>query len=128
MPLDDVQALCVGVHEPVASKVYVGLRTSGSEGVTVSVLEGGDPRPLPPRFDLRSHSPTGFGWGHSGRGPAQLALAILADITGNDEYAVRHHHWLKLEVIAALPWEGWKLTKSQIEEWIQQHHPLDAQG
>lgn len=34
---------------------------------------------LPLRLDLYDHSPTGFEWGYSGSGPAQLALAILAD-------------------------------------------------
>src|SRR5262245_1194599 len=36
-------------------------------------------RDLPARLDLRSHSPTGFEWGYGGSGPAQLALALLAD-------------------------------------------------
>lgn len=35
--------------------------------------------PLNPRLDLRNHSPTGFAWGYNGSGPAQLALALLAD-------------------------------------------------
>jgi hypothetical protein len=33
---------------------------------------------LEPRLDLRDHSPTGFEWGFSGSGPAQLALALAA--------------------------------------------------
>ncbi len=36
-------------------------------------------RPLGPRLDLANHSPDGFSWGYGGSGPAQLALAILAD-------------------------------------------------
>lgn len=34
---------------------------------------------LNPRHDLWRHSPTGFEWGFGGSGPAQLALALLAD-------------------------------------------------
>lgn len=34
---------------------------------------------LPLRLELMGHSPTGFEWGYRGSGPAQLALAIVAD-------------------------------------------------
>jgi hypothetical protein len=41
------------------------------------VLVDGKELPLAPSLRLRSHSPTGFCWGYSGSGPAQLALALL---------------------------------------------------
>ena len=50
----------------------------------VFIEEDGVRRPLNPRYDLRNHSPTGFAWGYLGSGPAQLALAILADAIAND--------------------------------------------
>ena len=43
--------------------------------------------PLPLRLDIVNHSPTGFAWGYSGSGPAQLAAAILGDGTGCDHAA-----------------------------------------
>ncbi len=51
---------------------YKGIRDGGNAQVTV------DGAPLPPRNDLANHSPDGFGWGYSGSGPSQLALAVLA--------------------------------------------------
>lgn len=33
---------------------------------------------LPPRNDLKNHSPDGFEWAYAGSGLAQLALALLA--------------------------------------------------
>lgn len=57
--------------------------------------------PLAMRLDLARHSPTGFGWGYLGSGPAQLALAILADACG-DEIAIKHHQRFKDGVIARL--------------------------
>ncbi|GAF79707.1 unnamed protein product, partial [marine sediment metagenome] len=39
-----------------------------------------DSTELPPRLDLRNHSPMGFECGYLGSGPAQLALALLADV------------------------------------------------
>jgi hypothetical protein len=56
-----------GGRDPVAGCV-VTYRRGGAEATT----------PLPTRFDLYDHSPTGFDRGHNGAGPAQLALALLA--------------------------------------------------
>ena len=64
-------------------KRYEGRR----EGYAVIVTVNG--RRLNPRLDLWNHSPTGFEWGYCGSGPAQLALAILADHCGNDKQGVQ---------------------------------------
>ncbi len=111
-------------------KVYVGGRPGGpaSNDARVLVLEDGAPRPLALRSDLRTYSPQGFEWAYGSNGPAQLALAILADVTGDDAYALRHHHWFKLEVISTLPPTGWKLTERQIMAWTEEHHPLSRRG
>ena len=55
-------------------RVYEGLVDEGSDPL---VLVNGEK--LPSRLDLANHSPDGLNWGYSGSGPAQLALAILAD-------------------------------------------------
>ncbi len=55
---------------------YVGRRYGGGV-VVVRIATDGSQIPLPPRFDVRNHSPSGFEWGYGGSGPAQLALAIL---------------------------------------------------
>lgn len=43
--------------------------------------------PLPPRLDLRRHSPTGLSWGYQGSGCAQLALALISDALGGPDSA-----------------------------------------
>ena len=64
------------------------------------IIEPGQRRhPLRPRLDLRNHSPTGFAWGYNGSGPAQLALAILADCYV-DKTALRYYQQFKELVIA----------------------------
>ena len=71
-------------------------------------------RQLDLRLDLYSHSPTGFEWGYGGSGPAQLALAMLADFYGYatgyggrpDSLAVSHYQQFKERVIANLPNES----------------------
>lgn len=64
----------------------------------VFVLEGGARRILDPRLNLRNHSPTGLSWGFAGSGCAQLALAILCDVYG-DEKALRYYQQFNVEMI-----------------------------
>ena len=73
-------------------------------------------RSLPRRLDLRKHSMTGFEWGYSGSGPAQLALAILAFEFG-DSFAGKHYQDFKREVIAGLG-EQWNLGSVYLTEWM----------
>ena len=93
-------------------KIYAGTR----EGYAADVTVNG--RPLNPRLDLWNHSPTGFEWGYGGSGPAQLALALLADHLGDDEEAVELHQEFKRAVIAELPRRGWTLTSEQIRRAV----------
>lgn len=73
---------------------YAGHRAYlGEERYRVLVYEGETSHPLDPAPSqaLRNHSPEGFSWGYDGSGPAQLALAILLDYTGDEELALWHY-------------------------------------
>ena len=94
-------------------KRYEGRR----QGYVVSATVDG--RRLNPRLDLWNHSPTGFEWGYGGSGPAQLALAILADHCHNDEQALNFYQRFKWAVIAELPYRGWTLTSDQIDQVLR---------
>src|SRR5690242_6457643 len=74
---------------------------------------------LDPRFDLHTHSPTGFEWGYNGSGPAQLALALLADWLADDGQALALYQAFKSKTVAAFPREGWRLTGSEIDEAVR---------
>lgn len=77
-------------------------------------------RILDPRFDLRYHSPNGFSWGYHGSGPAQLALALLADATGDDELAQRYYQDFKAEVVAKIPTDSnFEMTDTEIIESLE---------
>jgi hypothetical protein len=93
-------------------KRYEGRRTG--QGVEVTV----DGQPLNPRLDLWNHSPTGFEWGYAGSGPAQLALALLADCLSDDQEAVEWHQDFKSAAVAGLPHAGWTLTEQEIQETL----------
>lgn len=75
----------------------------------VYVVEDNTVGPLPPRLDLANKSPTGLNWGYAGSGPAQLALAIVADATGDDDRALRLYQAFKARFVqnldAASPWQ-----------------------
>ncbi len=101
-------------------KIYIGTR--GPDGCSVSVQDGAEIRMLDSRLDLRNHSPTGFEWGYTGSGPAQLALAILADCLGNDRDALRLYQTFKFSVIAALPRHEdapWRMTAADVRKWCR---------
>jgi hypothetical protein len=67
------------------------------------------------RLDLANHSPTGFAWGYGGSGPAQLALAILADCLGDGERALKLYQEFKWAVIGKLPQrQAWTLTETAV--------------
>lgn len=94
----------------MTEKSYHGLRKKDN---TATVTVNG--KPLPMRLDLDNHSPTGFEWGYAGSGPAQLALAILADALGDDERALRLHQKFKFVAITPLPQDrGWTITEGNV--------------
>lgn len=80
----------------------------------VMVETGKRQRALRPRLDIRSHSPTGFEWGYGGSGPAQLALALVADALGRRWTIPAIYQRVKELLIAGLPHDGWALTESEI--------------
>lgn len=105
-------------------KTYSGTRTA--TGCAVTVTDDGGCRGLDPRFDLRSHSPDGFEWGYGGSGPAQLALALAADVLGDDESALCVYQRLKFRVVGRLPAEGWVLTAEELTDAIRALQATDG--
>jgi hypothetical protein len=104
------------------SKIYRGYRHPQGwvDQSTVCSIEEGDFKPLDPRYDLRNHSPAGFEWGYGGSGPAQLALAILADATGDAAYANANYQYFKKDVIEKL--DGKKdlwISASTVLTWVK---------
>jgi hypothetical protein len=93
-------------------KLYEGIRTDAGCQVTA------DGRLLDMRYDLRNHSPDGAEWGYGGSGPAQLALALLTDATGDDELAQRHYQRFKREVVAGFERDRFLITQAEIRCWI----------
>lgn len=100
-------------------KRYVGTRTAGQEwAVTVEDSTVGKAVAL---AHIDRHSPGGFSWGYAGSGPADLALAILADHLGW-EPPEEIYQQFKDEVIAALPqYAEWRFDSMQVALWLARH-------
>src|SRR5262249_40210064 len=90
---------------------YVGFRTTSGAHVLVQTAEGSTN--LQPRLDLIRYSPVGFDWGRSGSGQAQLALALLAHVSGDDAFALEHYQVFQHEIIARFPKNRFEITGSQ---------------
>jgi hypothetical protein len=91
-----------GSPAPVTSVLYRGVLYDGFPRVLRIEVPSGVEELLPLRLDLRNHSPSGFAWGYRGSGPAQLALALLADALGDDGRAERLHQHFKDAFVARL--------------------------
>lgn len=89
-------------------KTYIGGRSLAGAQVTV------DGKPLDPRFDLKRLSPSGFEWTYEGNGPAQLALALLADHLGDNAKALALYEPFMRAVVADLD-NSWELTSAEID-------------
>lgn len=105
------------------SKIYRG---EPGKGVKV-IAPSGRSHPL---RHIVLHSPTGFGWGYGGSGPADLALSLLCDVLGERPSrkqinhgrfkAYPHHQTFKREFVA-----GWdfgspfEINSQTIAEWLR---------
>ncbi len=107
-------------------KKYIGRRKETGE-CEVWVLIGesipGDKirwhsKKLACRFDLANHSLTGFEWGYGGSGPAQLALAILADAYCPD-FALKHYQEFKWKVVSHFAHDGFAYHVEELERFIR---------
>ena len=104
-------------HRARSKKMYTGRR--GPQGCVVWVIDGnGERKSLNPRRDLRNHSPTGFEWGYGGSGPAQLALAILAEHLGDNRAALNLYQDFKWACIAQMRSASWSLSSEEIDNCL----------
>ena len=67
-----------------------------------------------------NHSPDGFQWGYGGSGPAQLALALVLDATGDKNRARKVYQDFKDAFVAR--WlDQWVITQAEIVAWVNAH-------
>ena len=96
--------------------IYRGYRDSSGQGHQL-VTKDDDLLMPGPSQKVWNHSPGGFNWGYGGSGPAQLALAILLDVTGDKDLASRHHQAFKSEFVVRWS-DRWEITTERVQEWL----------
>jgi len=96
--------------------VYGGFKHSGGMGPQL-VTKDDDILDPTPSQKIWNHSPDGFNWGYQGSGPAQLALALLYDVTKDKDISVHLHQEFKRDYVAT--WgDTWEITDAYIRGWI----------
>ena len=120
--LDSPARPCYPLHPAapygLSMKTYTAEHTD--HGVAIVVANDGEYGGLNPHYDLHRYSPQGFAWGpDAGAGAAQLALALAADVLGNDKRALNVHQRLKSMLVSRLPDEGWVLTDESLRAAIE---------
>ncbi|MFW6118835.1 MAG: DUF6166 domain-containing protein [Planctomycetota bacterium] len=95
-----------------------------SDGVQARVhFAVGGSMPLPHQM---RHGPTGFEYGYSGSGPADLALSILR-VAVEPERADRWYQAFKWDRIAPETGDSWSIKVGTVREWVE-HMERFAEG
>ena len=103
--------------------VYSGRKVDSGVGHQKVMINGVRELSPKPSQDVYNHSPDGFNWGYGGSGPAQLALAILLDVTRDPEIAQKYHQEFKWEFVAT--WgESWSIDDVQVSNWLRHRNDL----
>jgi hypothetical protein len=95
----------------VVERMYEGRRVR--QVAYVDVVEGSRRWPLNARIDLVQKCPA-LDWGFFGNGPTQLALALIADATNDDQKALRHMEAFKQRIVASLPRPRFTLSRETV--------------
>lgn len=97
--------------------VYRGFRHSGGMGNQLVTKDDDILSPAPSQ-KIWNHSPDGFNWGYAGSGPAQLALALLYDVTRDRDRAVANHQRFKRAYVTGWK-DDWQITSEEILAWLE---------
>jgi hypothetical protein len=93
-------------------KTYEGRREI--DGLVVTV----DGQPLSEHYEVKRFTDWGFEWTYEGASPQQLALAILYDLLGDKERAIRLSEPFMKKIIANLD-NDWAMTGEEVENAIR---------
>lgn len=93
-------------------KRYAGSRTI--DGIKVTC----DGEPLNERFDLKRYTNAWLEWGYEGDAPCQLALALLADHTGDNDKALALAEPFMRAIVAELD-NDWELSGGDIDDALR---------
>lgn len=117
----------------MSDRIYQGILSPRGEP-EVFVIDNTTRRTLKQQLVL--HGALEFDWGYVGKGPEDLAIALLADaLEGGDDPDV-DMLWSRFldETIRHLPAQGWQINQRDLVAWVYGRiskvpvHPLPLQG
>lgn len=93
--------------------------TGRCEDGAVAVTIDGNALDWKGSLEVRHHSPSGPNWGNEGQGAAQLALAILIAVTGDEYTATQYYQQFKSAVLAPIHDDDWHMEGDDVAEWVR---------
>ena len=99
-------------------KIFKGKKTP--DGCIVELVNESYITQLSPEKSLQiaDHSPDGFQWGYLGSGPAQLAAAILYEITDDVELSREYYELFKHDHVSR--WGvDFQINEFQVRDWLR---------
>ena len=118
---DNVTVAAVRIDAGLASSRRPMIEAVRCDGEAYVYIDG-EPLEWSRSLVLRNHSPTGVEWGYAGSGPAQLALALLIAVTGDEQGSLRRYQQFKVDLIAGAPQDGWQLPVATVQAWVEANH------
>jgi len=124
-------------------RIYRGYTDQEQAGPEPAILVYEEDRPAYKLRQMIVHSPSGMAWGFGGSGPADLALAILADLLREADAIpahARYDHDIATEIQHTRAWMlhqdfkwqfitpldqggGWTITEAVIRDWLAPRLP-----
>lgn len=102
---------------------FIGFRFLGQPCVSIETIGRPGAVPFLPAESqkLYNHSPDGFEWGYGGSGPAQLALAILFEVTKHRELSLQYYQDFKRDTVARFNQPGFIISEGEVKAWLSQY-------
>ena len=107
-----------------APTVVLKCRRAPTSGDPIVTLGG---KLLRPDYsqEVRNLSREGFGWGYRGAAPAQMALAVLLEVTYTEE-ALRLYQPFKERFVAPMHYIGGEMPVATIKSWLEDKRAEEA--
>lgn len=101
-------------------KLYIGVKENEVGPQSISVIEYDSTKIINvhPLQHIEWHSPDGFQWGFAGSGPADAALSILFDYTGDMSEAKILYQEFKFDFIARMK-KCLGIFGFEMDEWLE---------
>lgn len=115
------------VEDAETGTAVLKLRRVPSSGDPIVTMDGKVLRPAYSQEVRNLSREEGFGWGYRGAAPAQLALAVLLEVTYTEE-ALRLFQPFKERFLAPMRFVGGEIPVATIKSWVEAKRTEEAEA